>query len=59
MKSAILLLILLSFACARRDNECRSKEHMNYECQVVHIPQYGRPYAQEECSRRYSADKCY
>ena len=46
-------------SCARKENECKSRESMTLECQVVHTPQYGRQYAHEECNRKYSADKCY
>lgn len=59
MKHLLLLLLLSSFACARKDNECKSRESMQYECEVVNTPQYGRPYAQEQCKRSYSANKCY
>jgi hypothetical protein len=60
MKAILLILILFSFACARKnEKECRTRESMTMECQVVQTPQYGRAYAQEECKRQYSVDKCY
>lgn len=59
MKPILMLLLLCSFACARKDKECRSRESMQMECQVVQTPVYGRAYAQEQCIKTYSSDKCY
>lgn len=59
MKALLLILALASIACARKEKECKTRESMQLECQVVQTPQYGRVYAQEECKRTYSADKCY
>lgn len=58
MKWIILLVIVVG--CGRRDNrECRSRESVRLECQVVNTPTYGRPYAQEMCNRQYQAEKCW
>jgi hypothetical protein len=65
MKQAILLLgvVIILLSCGRRNNssdrQCRSRESMKLECQVVNTPNYGRPYAQEMCNRTYTTDKCY
>jgi major membrane immunogen (membrane-anchored lipoprotein) len=59
MKTLILLVLVV--ACGKKDNskECRNREHMQMECQATNTPNYGRPYAQDMCSRTYSVDKCY
>lgn len=61
MKFITLAIIVTSIiSCGRREkNECRSRESMRLQCQVVHTPQYGRVWAQEECSRQYAMDRCY
>lgn len=60
MKLAMLTLLVLVVSCGRRNSsECRNKESMRLECQIVNTPTYGRPYAQEMCNRTYSADRCY
>jgi len=59
MKLAMLTL-LVAVSCGRKgNNECRNRESMKYECQVVNTPAYGTAYARELCNRTYSVDKCY
>lgn len=59
----ILLILAMTFnfySCGRKNgNECRNKESMKYECQVVNTPTYGPTYARELCNRSYVVDKCY
>jgi hypothetical protein len=59
MKSALLLIALCMVACGKEKDDCKSRERMRIECQVQHIPTYGRPYAVEMCNRSYEADRCY
>jgi hypothetical protein len=56
----VLAITVLGISCGRRDtNECRNKESMRMECQVVNTPTYGGQYARELCARNYSTERCY
>lgn len=60
MKGLMIVIFFLCIACGKnRSNECKSKEHMQLECQTVNTPSYGYPYAKEMCNRSYSSDRCY
>lgn len=56
-----ITMLYLTASCGRRvnDKECRTRESMQLECQVTNTPNYGRPYAQEMCSRNYTSNRCY
>lgn len=63
MKSLLIILLLCTFACGRKNtsgnSSCRNKESMRIECRAINQPNYGYGYAQEMCNRTYSSDRCY
>jgi hypothetical protein len=60
MKSLMILLVFTVIACGRinNGNDCRDRETVKVECEVVNTPHYGQTYAQEMCNRSYQANKC-
>jgi len=64
MKTGMILLLLFTFACGRKnssggnDNQCEAKDTRVNRCVSKYSPNYGIRWAQEYCFRQYALVGC-